>query len=629
MSSRQKRRPARKAGGKSRPKKQGNRVIRSTAPVAIATTRTVTSTRSPHVEKHTEYIGDVSSTTANVFAIDLSQAINPGNSTLFPWLSQIAPSFEEVEWLEVEFQFDPSAPTNTPGKVHMGVVYDTYDPDFSTKSEMNQYQGMKDGSVWKPLSARVDMKIAKQRQRNLYVLPDGATPAGDYRLYDLGRFFFAHSGCPANTLLGEVWVKFTVQLKKPKRSTTGVVRMGEAWTSVFGGPTIPPSSQGATLSVLTESADLLNTGVGELSAEDVQSGYGNLGGTGGNVNGFYPNGLSPDGNPIKRSWGGGKSADDHWLLSFLTSVIASGTGSATFQAGLLSATNLVVGATDYDSAGFGPSSTFDLHGHMLLKSTGLVNPGGDTQVIPGVITGPTTGGVLNCIINAGSVLVERVSKALYDSVVPPARSREEKKLHAFGLNHPTIGVHLKKHRIILGSLLERARRSTRIAPNYASSDAQKQSTMSDPSVAPLRLVRQPASSNEAIQAAQRCASVPALVLPEKKSETPAPPPTPKQGVVGQLVDLLDEKNGIDLSREPPETLRDHEIAISVLRASYAEIAGEQARRDVLRKEGVELVLTEKDRSDVQLEVQRKFLADELQVAREEMREFRRRAGLKA
>jgi len=52
----------------------------------------VRNTKSGFIVSHREYIQDINSSTAFVGIADY---INPGNSTLFPWLSQVAQNFEQ------------------------------------------------------------------------------------------------------------------------------------------------------------------------------------------------------------------------------------------------------------------------------------------------------------------------------------------------------------------------------------------------------------------------------------------------------------------------------------------------------------------------------------------------------
>jgi len=172
--------------------------------------------------RRSEYITDIISGSAGTFNLQ-NFFINPGQAATFPWLSQIAPNFEEwvVEGMYFEYRTmsaDALNSTNTAlGQVIMAANYNAASPNFTSKQPMENYEG---GVSCKPsCSMRYFVECAKNQTilDELYVRPGAVPPAEDQRLYDLANFQIATNGLQAsNVNLGELWVTYQISLRKPK-----------------------------------------------------------------------------------------------------------------------------------------------------------------------------------------------------------------------------------------------------------------------------------------------------------------------------------------------------------------------------------------------------------------------------
>lgn len=178
---------------------------------------------------HREYLGDVfSSSTANTFKID-SYAINPGLPETFPWLSGVVGAkFQQYRINGMAFEFrsmssDALNSTNTAlGSVIMSTDYDSADSTFASKQEMENTEY---GVSCKPSSnmmhgiecARFQTPVSELYIR-AYDVPSGK----DIRLYDLGRFSIASTGCQGtNVNLGELWIAYDVDCFKAIEQVPG------------------------------------------------------------------------------------------------------------------------------------------------------------------------------------------------------------------------------------------------------------------------------------------------------------------------------------------------------------------------------------------------------------------------
>jgi hypothetical protein len=170
---------------------------------------------------HREYITDILTTNAPTFNIS-AFAINPGLNATFPWLSQIASNYEQYKFHGLIFEFkstsaDALNSTNTAlGTVILATEYDTYDPVFANKQQMEAYEF---STSDKPSECQIHPIECDPRQNTLSELyvRNVPSPAGtDNRFYDLGNFQIATVGSQAVANIGELWVSYDVEFFKPK-----------------------------------------------------------------------------------------------------------------------------------------------------------------------------------------------------------------------------------------------------------------------------------------------------------------------------------------------------------------------------------------------------------------------------
>jgi len=175
-----------------------------------------------YIIRHREYIADISPSVA--FAIQ-TIPLNPGLASSFPWLSQIAASFEEYKWRGLLFEFKStssdailSAGTSTAlGAVMMATQYNCLAPPFADKRTMENYEFANSEKPSVSFIHPVECKASVTPLTKLYVR-SGAIPANsDQRLYDLGEFNLATAGMQnGNGVIGELWATYEIELYKNK-----------------------------------------------------------------------------------------------------------------------------------------------------------------------------------------------------------------------------------------------------------------------------------------------------------------------------------------------------------------------------------------------------------------------------
>lgn len=172
-----------------------------------------------------EYIADIYAPLNTKFAVTQRIPINPGLVACFPWLSQIAINFEEYELYQLAFTYkatvsDFATGSGQVGQIMMATQANPQADAFANKEEMMLYQG---GSSSKTTVAQiqgVECDPSKIQGTPTKYIRAGNLPATeDLKQYDLGVFNLAVENVPTTyqgQQLGELWVSYTVKLRKPK-----------------------------------------------------------------------------------------------------------------------------------------------------------------------------------------------------------------------------------------------------------------------------------------------------------------------------------------------------------------------------------------------------------------------------
>jgi len=175
---------------------------------------------------HKEYISDIYGTAAGVGFQNSAYPLNPGIESTFPWLAQIAQNYDEYSIKQLIFTFRSSiAPIGASasgqvGTIIMATQYNAGEQPFTDKETMMQYDGAMSAKVIDGLLSGVECDPAQMSGSVGKFTRAGPPPASqDIKTYDLGTFNIAVTNIPLsyeNQSLGELWVSYTVELRKPK-----------------------------------------------------------------------------------------------------------------------------------------------------------------------------------------------------------------------------------------------------------------------------------------------------------------------------------------------------------------------------------------------------------------------------
>ena len=170
--------------------------------------------------KQTEFIGNLTVPDSNSKDFKLeSYALNPGNKTLFPFLSQIAHNYELYEWVGLMVMFKPTTgeggSKNQLGKVVLTTNYDPNCKDFSSSLEMQNYDYSSSGKPSQTIVHGIETAARSRATRMMYVRETFDT-SRDKEFTDIGKLFIATEGTPEGGVLGELHVTYTCRLSRAK-----------------------------------------------------------------------------------------------------------------------------------------------------------------------------------------------------------------------------------------------------------------------------------------------------------------------------------------------------------------------------------------------------------------------------
>lgn len=192
---------------------------------------------------HREYVQDLVVPAVPTSFTNVTYSINPGNTTLFPWLSNVAAQYQqyEIHGMVVEFRTLSSDITGggALGSVIIATNYDVLEPAFVNKTIMENAQFSVSTKPSCGLLHTIECDPSQRPTKLLYVRDSSssATSSQDARFMDLGLLQIATTGLPgtAGTVIGELWISYDISLYKPE--ITGNVQ-GFQNISSFGGSSV-------------------------------------------------------------------------------------------------------------------------------------------------------------------------------------------------------------------------------------------------------------------------------------------------------------------------------------------------------------------------------------------------------
>jgi hypothetical protein len=195
--------------------------------------------------RHKEFLGPITGSVA--FNVGAAYPINPGMSGTFPWLADIARSFQEYEIKGMIYHYIPtsgsavSSTSSALGSVMIQTTYRATDDAPKSKIEMmNEYcanEVVPFDTMIHPIECD-----PKENPFAVHYTRSGTIPSGDLLLYDIGTTFVATQGMQSAYVVGDLWVTYDIELRKPivTSNVTGLSGYyGASWNSPSSGTIFP------------------------------------------------------------------------------------------------------------------------------------------------------------------------------------------------------------------------------------------------------------------------------------------------------------------------------------------------------------------------------------------------------
>lgn len=203
-----------------------------------------------------EYIADINGSTEFVTT---EFQCNPGLSSTFPWVSQMAPMFEKYRVKDVTFYYKPQvsqyADTGRAGKVMLSFQYDASLPPPVSKQQVEDTSPVADGMAHNNI--HLTLSPADIRMGDSYYIRNGPVPmSADIKTYDFGKLFVSTTGMESVELgnIGELRVRYNFELFDPVLRAPTIAGIQA--------PPCPPVYCCLATQLIDSTASISSTGVG-------------------------------------------------------------------------------------------------------------------------------------------------------------------------------------------------------------------------------------------------------------------------------------------------------------------------------------------------------------------------------
>lgn len=209
------------------------------------------------VVRHKEFVTSIAGSTS--FKVQQALPINPGLPGTFPWLSSIASRFQEYEVKGMVYHYVPTSGTFNGTSAALGSVmiqtsYRSTDVAPTSKAEMMNEYWSNEVVPFETMAHPIECD-PKENVFNVHYIRNTAITTGEPLLYDLGKTFVATQGQSTTDIVGDLWVTYEIELKKPIIASVAVASpgyFGASWNAPSTGNYFPgtPTTQTGGLAVV-------------------------------------------------------------------------------------------------------------------------------------------------------------------------------------------------------------------------------------------------------------------------------------------------------------------------------------------------------------------------------------------
>jgi hypothetical protein len=168
---------------------------------------------------YTELVTTLTSiTTTNGLATGFNMYIfhvNPGLKSSFPFLSSMAANYTDYRFAKLELIFVPRGNVTRDGNIAMSAEFNSDAKPPESRKELLIRKNAVETQVFQTCVLTCDgSDMAKENAH--YIRLQKLSPSANMKLYDAALLYYSYEGVPSNTLLGDIFVTYTVRLITPK-----------------------------------------------------------------------------------------------------------------------------------------------------------------------------------------------------------------------------------------------------------------------------------------------------------------------------------------------------------------------------------------------------------------------------
>jgi hypothetical protein len=263
---------------------------------------------------HAEYFYTVGTPAGTApFFVCESFAVNPGNTTMFPWLSTQAFAWERYRFKKLHFRYVPRCSTAQAGTLVLSPDYDADDDPPPNELVACSYADAVTSVPWSETVLRCNPEACLGGMKTKYIRVGALKQNADIKMYDACNLFVCRDSANSTAVTwGKLWVEYTVELITPHTLPVPLTSVYAATSTSGVVPNYPvPPDNGSVIGAVVDKAGPINI----TANENISGG----GASGWDISGLIP-GMRYVLQAVARSGG-----PEPWYYSYATPTITGGT----------------------------------------------------------------------------------------------------------------------------------------------------------------------------------------------------------------------------------------------------------------------------------------------------------------
>jgi len=242
--------------------KSKNPLERLEAPAAISYKNT---SREPNISRtkqsfrvsHRELVlGSIAGSTT--FTVQSSLSLNPGLTTVFPWLAPQAIQWQQYRIHKLLAEYVPLAPTSTQGDIILSPDYDASNPAPTTETQAANNRDSVEFACWSRNTCYLDVAAMMGLGPRRFVRATNV--GGDIKTFDVGRLFVCSNNQTGTSAVGKLYLEYDIEFFTPQNSpSTASQPTSTSWYDLQGVQTIATATPTA-LNFTTATFDPIGVG---------------------------------------------------------------------------------------------------------------------------------------------------------------------------------------------------------------------------------------------------------------------------------------------------------------------------------------------------------------------------------